>query len=726
MRYTHVILVIALVVAGFACTSEAQDFTATGNMTTTRVAHTATLLNNGEVLVAGGENSNASAIASAELYNPTTGTFTATGSMHVARLNATATLLQNGMVLIAGGQNGDITYLSEAELYNPATGTFTVTGSLNAARGSAMAALLSNGEVLIAGGIGTGGGLASAELYNPSTGTFTYTGSMSSSLFDVCAVMLMNGTVMIVGGDPTEIYNPSTRTFSTTGSPNTFRTWPSATLLGNGEVLLAGGYNYYDGGQLASAEIYNPSSGTFSYTGSLNTKRDEQQAVLLNDGTVLVVGGTYSTNSAELYNPSTGTFSVTGSTSVTLSYGFTATKLDGGEVLVAGGAYYGNSGVATAELYTAAETGYIDPKFIVVGVTYAPPGPSSSTWVSYGNSTTIGTTNSLSNSFMGGDTYSVSLSSGFSIPLVGSAKITDSYSTTSSETTKNTSSVTMTFETSTAEKTFGTGSYWAPVDNDYDTIWVWLNPALIFTVSGDKVTWNGYGIDDTDQPGMDIVGIPLGYLNGKFGTMPPDIQTSLNRTWAASQLPAGQNPAVTSAYYAQIASADPFSVSTYGPEYIGADPPTPQTADYRFTMSACTGDQSFDYIQAAPSQSPAIYTCTLTYTNTSTQAQDITSTYSQTYSVDSAFTGSGFLSSFSSDVKNSDTLTWTTEEQNSISNSTTSTASLSVQGPPCNNQVPEQGPCIPVYDSSGTEPVQFYIYEDNMYGTFMFAPVDFY
>ena len=96
--------------------------------------HTATLLNNGMVLVAGGYNTQYHvALASAELYNPATGTFTPTGSLNTARYCHTATLLNNGMVLIAGG--GLHGTLASAELYNPATGTFTLTGSLNTARG---------------------------------------------------------------------------------------------------------------------------------------------------------------------------------------------------------------------------------------------------------------------------------------------------------------------------------------------------------------------------------------------------------------------------------------------------------------------------------------------------------------------------------------------------------------------------------------------------------------
>ena len=126
-------------------------WTFTGNLNTARYYHTATLLSNGMVLVAGGFDSSRNASASAELYDPASGSLTVTGSLNTARYIHTATLLSNGMVLVAGGVDTGLNALDSAELYDPASGTWTVTGSLNTARYYYTATLLSNGMVLVAG-----------------------------------------------------------------------------------------------------------------------------------------------------------------------------------------------------------------------------------------------------------------------------------------------------------------------------------------------------------------------------------------------------------------------------------------------------------------------------------------------------------------------------------------------------------------------------------------------
>src|SRR5204862_4348156 len=143
----------------------------TGSLNTARLAHTATLLQNGMVLVAGGTvGDDGDAFASAELYDPATRTWTVTGSLNAGRYNYTATLLQNGMVLVAG--SGNLLSMPNAELYDPASGTWTATGSLNTARTVHTATLLQNGMVLVAGGFGFNSqDYASAALHDTESGS---------------------------------------------------------------------------------------------------------------------------------------------------------------------------------------------------------------------------------------------------------------------------------------------------------------------------------------------------------------------------------------------------------------------------------------------------------------------------------------------------------------------------------------------------------------------------
>jgi hypothetical protein len=276
-----------------------QTFTATGSMTLAQDVRSATLLANstlpnyGKVLMAGGGD------LIAELFDPTAGTFTATGSMVAPHLGQTATLLQNGQVLIAGGETAG------AELFDPSTGKFTTTGSMTVSRSGHTATLLPDGRVLIAGGVqdfpaGTvpilGPGVASAELYDPVSGTFTATGSMSEGRTGHTATLLVDGTVLVAGPDHTaELFSPGTGTFSVVGEPST-GFGATATLRNDGTVLVAGGHS---GTKMlghvvshATAELFAPESGGFVATGSLITARDGHTATLLVDGTLLITGGT--------------------------------------------------------------------------------------------------------------------------------------------------------------------------------------------------------------------------------------------------------------------------------------------------------------------------------------------------------------------------------------------------------------------------------------------------
>ena len=245
----------------------------TGSLLAARYGHTATLFQNGAVLVAGGANDAElfSFLASAELYDPVTGTWQSTGNLNTQRYQHTATLLPSGKILVAGGYNWLSLSLNTAELYDPATGTWSGTGSLNTDRAGHTATLLPTGKVLVAGGYNLGEKsftpLNSAELYDPVTGTWSVTGSLNIARSDHSASLLPNGKVLVAAGqidgtfpvaslNGAELYDPATGIWSLTANLNTPRRGQTATLLANGKVLVAGGDNQ---GQLASAELYNSS-----------------------------------------------------------------------------------------------------------------------------------------------------------------------------------------------------------------------------------------------------------------------------------------------------------------------------------------------------------------------------------------------------------------------------------------------------------------------------------
>src|SRR5215469_10052587 len=231
-------MLFSLVVATFGASGGSGTFAYTGSLNTARYEHTATLLPSGEVLVTGGlgVNGNYTSLSSAELYDPKKGRWTVTGTMSVGRTGFTATLLANGQVLVAGGSDYQVRCYATAELYDSATGQWTLTGSMSQPRCLHGATLLSNGDVLVSGGVNSlydfsRPTVSGAEIYNPNTGAWTPTGSLNTSRADAATSLLQNGQVLSAGGYnntgnnnpntyPTsaELYDPSTGTWSFTSS----------------------------------------------------------------------------------------------------------------------------------------------------------------------------------------------------------------------------------------------------------------------------------------------------------------------------------------------------------------------------------------------------------------------------------------------------------------------------------------------------------------------------
>lgn len=355
--FVFLLISTAFLTDTIALAQSGGTLTITGNLTTPRTGHNATLLTNGQVLITGGW-AGPTTWASAELYDPVTGTFAPTGDMTTGRYCHTATLLPNGKVLIAGGQsrlngtlNDAVSAVATTELYDPSTGTFSAAGNMSQARACHTATLLDTGQVLIAGGYAGNGNMASAELYDPITGTFTPTGDMTEPGCET-ATLLANGKVLItrlVGYQPpyhAELYDPATGTFIRTGSMVYLDQGigPAAVLLHSGRVLIAGG-SYLEYGFSAHAELYDPATGTFTPGSDMTEGVSPETATLLGDGTAFIAGegfihatpstGVCCTGSLELYDPGTGTFSSSGNTPPV--GGQTATLLSDGTVLLSGG-----------------------------------------------------------------------------------------------------------------------------------------------------------------------------------------------------------------------------------------------------------------------------------------------------------------------------------------------------------------------------------------------------
>jgi hypothetical protein len=251
---------------GYADPAEVYDpasgtFSATGALGTMRQGHTATLLQSGRVLVVGGLIP-WTGLKDVQLYDPGTGQFSYTGSTVACRTFHTAILLPDGRVLVAGGDDleSTTTHLASAEVYDPVSGTFSLTGFMSVTRTNHTATLLQNGMVLIAGGYGPSGeALASAELYDPATGTFSPTGPMSAGRYGHTATLLSNGKVLVVGGaaglTSAEVYDPVSGTFMPAVPMITCHPWHTSTLLPSGKVLVVGGTTPW--GLLPNAELWS-------------------------------------------------------------------------------------------------------------------------------------------------------------------------------------------------------------------------------------------------------------------------------------------------------------------------------------------------------------------------------------------------------------------------------------------------------------------------------------
>lgn len=355
MRGSGVRFVLASAAIGLAVdggAARADEWTSAPSMAARRALHTATLLTDGRVLVAGGIPTYTSlepASASAEIFDPASGAWSNVPPMFGARFEHCAARLADGRVLVAGGQNWT-SNLVTVEIFDPGVGAWTAATSMFTTRHWCSATLLRDGRVLVAGGLHNADAVDVVEVYDPVSDAWSKAPPMSTARAMHTATLLDDGRVLLTGGTikwdisgvraGAEIFDPATESWSSAGDMAEPRCMHTATRLDDGRVLVAGG-EQHDGPHLfrASAEVFDPVKGGWSATGAMHAERAGHVAALLGNGRVLVAGGHAVKDvigGAEIYDPAAGAWVEVMPMHVSRDFS-EATLLADGRVLVEGG-----------------------------------------------------------------------------------------------------------------------------------------------------------------------------------------------------------------------------------------------------------------------------------------------------------------------------------------------------------------------------------------------------
>lgn len=348
-------------------------------------------------------------------------------------------------------------------------------------------------------------------------------------------------------------------------------------------------------------------------------------------------------------------------------------------------AHYGYSDEYVASVYvtgTAVARGSINPKYVVLSVVYAPPGPQSN--VNYGTSAVMGTCNSWESSFSTNTTLTKSFT--VKIPVFGSldGKVSSSWT----ETSDASSSICVNKSTSSGILVRGPLDPNAGIDHNYDVVRLWVNPQSNFTATSPNGAQWSFSFDQRDPANeVDIVDLYVYQLKNP-STIDPGTAQVLARTWAPNNAD-GSGPGLTSADYAAILASDPLANGL-------------AINSTRFDLEA---GETFQYQPPPPGGQPITETFSESYQSTSTQGHSATDSRSVGYSLSGS---AGFLGWLNANFTASQNFTWTNKASVQATQTSGQSGSFSITGPP--------------YGYTGRVDVQ--VYQDNVYGTFMFAFVN--
>jgi N-acetylneuraminic acid mutarotase len=324
----------AITVAGLVVNTDAlsiydpqkQTHAGAGVMSAARTAHTATILNDGRVLMLGGQDANGTVQASTEIFDPATGVSTATAPMSTPRSQHTATLLNDGRVFVAGGVSMlDVTNpigsvasaLGTTQIYNPATNTWSAGPNLPKPRLWHAATKLNDGRVLLTAGVEVTlilglpvpSVVADCRIYNPATNMFSAAAGIPGERATHAQHLLSNGNVAVIGGaagnilllqvnplSTCRIYNPGTNAWTSVASMNNLRARGDL-LTAGGKLYAIGGVDTFDlstlnGNAVADIEEATESMSAWTVVKTMIYPRTQATPVFVDGGERCYVNGT--------------------------------------------------------------------------------------------------------------------------------------------------------------------------------------------------------------------------------------------------------------------------------------------------------------------------------------------------------------------------------------------------------------------------------------------------